>query len=395
MRSIGRSLCVLGLVTSALAFAGQSTPEKQIKVDAVRKLLTEFAFFQPDDLRELDAGKVVVKAIPTKDKQVVSVVGAVRLNDISAVSMDAFRASLTQRNNKEMKASGKFRLPPTIDDLNDLELEEKDYKVLKKCSIGDCDMNMSAEMIRKFSSEVDWNADDHKERASALFREMLLRYVNNYAVSGDSQLGLYANRKEVVDLSDAHRSLVTNSIFLNDISPEIYQYFAEYPKKQLAAASSDMLWSTVDFGLKPAITLTHTVAFDGTQNGQRRFIVANKQIYASRYLDASLSFTILVGNGTKETGGYLIFADRSQSDALDGMLSGLARGVVEKEAIEKVKLMLQNAELRLIEAGKGRKDESTIETGGTFGFLSSPMFIAVIVAILGAMLFVILRRRRM
>lgn len=395
MRPIGISLCVLSVFISALAFAGPTDSDKPIRVDLVRKLLVENALFQPAELKELDEGKVVVKAIPTKDKQVVSVVGAVRLNDISAVSMEAFRASLTQRNNKEMKASGKFSLPPAGDDLKGLELEDKDYKVLKKCSVGDCDMNMSAEMIRKMNADIDWNAAGHKERAVGLFSEMLLRYVSNYTASGNGLLGQYANRKEVVDLAAVHKSLLTNSILLNELSPEIYGYFAEYPKKQLAGADSEMLWSTVDFGLKPAITLTHTVAFDGTQNGQRRFIVANKQIYASRYLDASLSFTMLVGNGTNETGGYLIFADRSQSDALDGMLSGLARGVVENEAIEKVKLMLQNAELRLIEAGKGKNDESAIETGGTFGFLSSPMFIAVIVAILGAMLFVILRRRRM
>ena len=396
MRLFGIKLFVLGVLSSILAFAGTNDDEKLVKADLVRKLLIERVLFQPADLIQLDEGKIVVKAIPTKDKQIVSVFGIVRLADISAVSMDAFRASLTQRGNKAMKGGAKFSEPPVIDDLNDLELVEKDFKVLRKCVPGDCDLNMSAESIKKLGAEIDWNAPDHKERVTAMLRDMLFRYVSDYAAGGDRSLGSYSNRKEPVDLAVSHRMLLTDSLFANDLSPEVVGYFTDFPNRQLNGAASEMHWSTVDFGLKPAITLTHTLAFDGSQNGVRRFVVANKQIYASRYLDASLSFTMLVGTGANEPGGYLIFTDRSQSDALDGLLSGVARSVVEREAVEKVKGVLQNAELRLIAGNKPSEPAEGTPDGPSIGsqlvgWFRQPIGIVVLLTIAGAAIFAFFR----
>ena len=395
MKRIGLNSRVL--ITLLLVGAFAIGLQAQTPNDRIREVLIEKATFQPSDLKELDEGKIVVKAIPTNDKQIVSVFGAVRLKDISAVPMEEFRASLTQRSNRAMKGGGRFSVPPAADDLQGLELEDKDYKVLKKCSVGDCDMNMSAEMIRRLGAEVDWNAADHKERATVLFREMLLQYVRGYTSNGDGTLGQYANRREIVDLADAHRSLLASSLMIKDISPEIYGYFGEFPKKQVARAESEMHWSTVDFGLKPAITITHTVAFDVSQNGLSRFIVANKQIYASRYLDASLSFTMLISSGVNDPGGYLIFTDRSRSDALDGMMSGIARSVVEKEAVEKVRGMLQNAELRMLAAGRPKSDQPNAEISGYSRIneiMSDPIFITAVVGVLGIAVLLILRQRK-
>lgn len=398
MRPFGICLCVLGVFVSALAFVDPVDNERKVSVDVVRKLLIDIALFQPAELKELDEGKVVVKAMPTKDKQIVSVLGIVRLANISALSIDEFRSSLTQRGNKAMIGGGKFSVPPVLNDIKDLELTEKDFKVLRKCAIGDCDMNMSAEMIKRIASEIDWNAADHKDRAANMFREMLLNYVSNYAAGGDDSLGKYSNRKELVDLAVSHRTLLSDSIFLNDLSPEIVKYFEEYPKKQLDGASSEMHWSTVDFGLKPAVTLTQTVAFDGSKNGIRLFIVANKQIYASRYLDASFSFTALVGTGANEPGGYLLFVDRSQSDALDGLLSGVARSVVETEAVEKVRAVLQNAELRLIAlTTKVEPDASIVNDPTTIDkfveWISKPVVMIVLLTIAGAAIYFLSRSR--
>ena len=399
MRRAGTNLSVSIAFAFVLTCVCSLDVQTQVTGDAFRKRLVEKALFLPSEQKELDEGQIVVKALPTKNKQIVSVLGVIRLKDISAVSMDDFRASLAQRRNKTMTGGGKFSEPPAADDLKDLELKDKDFKVLKKCSVGDCDMNMSAEMIRKFTIDVNWNADDHKERATALFREMLLGYVNGYTANGDVNLGNYANRKETVDLAAAHKSLLTNSLFLDDLSPEVYGYLAGFPAKQLGGMSSEMHWSTIDFGLKPAITLTHSVAFDGSQNGVLRFIVANKQIYASRYLDASLSFTILMGTGANEPGGYLIFADRSQSDALDGLLSGVARSVVEKEAVEKVRDVLQNAEIRLIAGNKQSEPDAGTPDGPSIGnqiveWFRQPIGIIVLLALAGIAIFSLSRVKR-
>lgn len=385
------------LLTCSLIGAAASCVGAQVSPAEFRKLLTDEAAFQPDELTALDAGKLVVKVLPSQNKQIVSVFGIVRLPDISDISMPEFRSSLTQRSNKALKAGGKFSLPPTIEDLNDLELEDKDISALKKCIVGNCDMNLSAELIKKISAELDSSSVDQRQRATALIREMLLQFIVNYSLDGDRSLGQYANRKQAFDLAESHHSLLADTVIVNDLFPELITYFSGFPSKALAGIESEMHWSTVDFGLKPAITLTHTAAFK-TTNG---YIVGNKQIYASRYIDSSISFSLLVGFGANDKSGYLIFVDRSQSDALGGMFSGLTKGIVEKEAIEKVTSILQNTERRLIAANK-RNNEDAPETERQsedgiaalmIQLLTEPKVAVPALIVLAAAAFLLLRRR--
>lgn len=107
-------------------------------------------------------------------------------------------------------------------------------------------------------------------------------------------------------------------------------------------------WSIVDFGLKPMVTLTHSVAHSFTDaNGPQR-VLAAKQFYANHYLDSSMAFTFLLRfNGPDGPETYLIFTDRSRSDALDGLLGDFTRKVVTNEAFERVENILRTAQSRL------------------------------------------------
>ncbi|HQX55414.1 MAG TPA: hypothetical protein PLP07_05765 [Pyrinomonadaceae bacterium] len=360
-----------------------------------RKALSDKAGFGPTDISALDDGKLIVKTLTTNDKEVVAIVGIIRIKDLPSTSMSDFRSSITQRDNKTVRAGGKFSDPPTDQDLKDLDLEEKDLEALKKCVVGDCDMNMSAESIRQFGM-VDWDSSDRKPVVNQLFRSVLLRYALDYSSGGDRTLGEYENRKKNVDLPEVHRSLLANSLFVADLSPELNKYLGGYPTASLKGAESELYWSTINFGLKPAIALTHTIAYDGSRAGLRQYFVANKQIYASRYLDASLSFSMLISFGSSESGGYLIFTDRSMSDALGGILGGVARSVVENEAIERVKGVLSSAELRLISGpnrSAGPDPDITDSHNDAVPFYRNPIVIVAVSIAIAVIVFFLLRRR--
>jgi hypothetical protein len=49
---------------------------------------------------------------------------------------------------------------------------------------------------------------------------------------------------------------------------------------------------------------------------------------------------------------YLIFIDRSRSDALEGPLGRFARDIVQKESFDRIKTLLEKAQLRLLVVGR-------------------------------------------
>jgi hypothetical protein len=78
--------------------------------------------------------------------------------------------------------------------------------------------------------------------------------------------------------------------------------------------------------------------------------VASKDVYSSRYFDASLSVTLASdAPGTSEE-IYLVYVNRSRASALRGAFAGLRRSIVERRAkssldeqLKAVKLRLENA----------------------------------------------------
>lgn len=329
-----------------------------------RKFLTDKAGFSVEDLDVVDKGEIVVKMLPVTDKQEVAVLGIVRVNISGDLGSDAFAESLSQRKDSSFKGGGKFSSPPRAADLKDLKNEDRDFKELQKCVVGKCDLNLSAEMIKRFQSEIDWNAADHRERATDLMREMLSGYAGTYAAKGDDALGEYANRKEPVRLAENHRILLEGAQIVRQFAPEFYEYLKNYPKNKLDGVENELSWTMVDFGLNPMIALTHKAAFKRRTSGPEQIFIAAKQFFASRYVDSSLSFAVFMRMADSGA-AYLIFTDRSRSDALDGLFSGMTRRVVTTEANERVTRVLGNARAKL-EAGPGRSSErgSTEEVSG-------------------------------
>lgn len=379
-------------------YFGTVTAQAQIAETDFRRILSSEAGLTSSELSSLDNGEIVAKSLPTADKQELSTVGIVRISDLPAVAMPVFREALSQKGDDSMKAGGRFGSPPIIDDLQTLKLEDDEFGQLVKCSVGNCDMNMSAETIRKFQ-EIDWNAADHRERATRAFGEMLLGYVLAYTARGNAALGRYDNRRKTVDLAASHRLLLANSLFVKDISPEFFDYLKNFPNANVSNVESSMHWAVVDFGLKPSVTLSHSAAHVKQIGTENQLIVASKQFYSSRYLDSSLTLWFLLrvsaGNSVDT---YLILADRSRSDALEGPLGGFSRSVVQKESLERIKGVLEKTHIRLLTATRPTPTETRSETAfldriveraGTLGLL-----IAAGSVIIALLVFLFWRKRK-
>ena len=99
--------------------------------------------------------------------------------------------------------------------------------------------------------------------------------------------------------------------------------------------------------MKPVITMTHVTIY--TRRHGADVIIASKGIYASNYFESSLGLTALVRNdGPRPPRSYLIYVNRSRTDALRGMFAGMKRSLIggrlrdgAKKSMERIKTKLE------------------------------------------------------
>lgn len=332
----------------ALTWFGAVTSLGQTSVE-FRNVLRDKAAFTADDFSAIERGEIVVKVLPVKDRREVAVCGLVRTQAPPEASLRAFRTSMTQQHQNSILESGRFSSPPALEDLQALTLQDRDVRDLKRCVVGDCKLKMSAAMIERFRKEVDWAAPDYRLQAARLFRQMLLDYVRDYLVRGDSALIEYHDQPREVRLDEEQRSLLDASLYINDFAAEFTQYLKGFPNVGLIDVENSINWTKIKFGLKPVTILTHVATYTRRSGGAPQVVVVSKQIYANHYFDSSLALTSVIDIPTTgaASDSYLLYTNRSRADALAGSFSKLKRNLVEGEAVASLNALLLQTRLNL------------------------------------------------
>ncbi|MBK9155580.1 MAG: hypothetical protein IPM25_15455 [Chloracidobacterium sp.] len=392
-------ILVLAAVSIAVLLGASRAAPGQITQDVFRRTLTDKAGVTAADLERLSAGEAVVAAIETNDKQEVAVIGVVRIAPKRPLSIEDLRSSLSPRQNTEVGAGEKFSTPPRIEDLSEVRLTDDDVEELLKCELGNCDLNLSESSIRRIREAASQGDGQIKDKLTQVFAQILFEHLLAYQKAGDSALGDYANRGRKVRLSDAHAKLFRETLFLSKAAPPLNEALARFPAGDQAAVASEFFWSTVDFGLKPMITLSHLSYYPSGPEPSDVLAVATKQIYASRYLDASLTLALIVpveDGEKKET--FLIFTDRSRSDALEGMFGSFTRRVVKTEAVKRVTDIVATAKTRLEQTDRPAATVTPEPAADTMlsraiGWISTPLGIAAVAAAILLLGFILFRRK--
>lgn len=302
----------------------------------------------PTEAASLADGKLVVKIVPSADKREISVLGIVKIRRTDDIDMAFFRESLSQRSSKSMLDGGKFSTPPEVKDLELFKLETRDLEDMRRCTVGNCSVKLSAGMITAIQNEVDWNAPDSEEVANRVFKRLVAEYVRAYSERGSSALLVYADHRKPIRLADEDRILLDGSTLIKLLAPEFDNYLRKYPSGEPPGVENRLDWSNVKSGLKPILTITHGTSYSKQASEFSVHMITTKQIYASHYVDASLALSSLVRLGSGESVEfYLVFTNISRSDALGGALSSIAHAVAETEAIDKVSDIMDRAKNRL------------------------------------------------
>jgi hypothetical protein len=319
----------LVVAVGALALVMAAGPGPDIE-PGVLDVLSHGLKFSTADLAELERGKIVKHTLETAAPGEIAVVGAERVNALEETFVERVRDVVQFKTGPDMLQIGRFSNPPVLEDLAPLTVDKNDVD-LRGCRVGDCDVRLPADVIARFQSEVDWRARDADARAAALFKEVLFDNVRAYASgSGPGRITEYDDGRLPIRPVDDFAALVRNSPYIGALMPALPDHLLLFPSPPVVAGAQDLLyWSKEKFGLTPFITVTHWTIVPATS---RTYVITSRDVYSSRYFDASLALTIATGAVGPRRGFYLIYANRSRASALKGMLSRVRRSIVERRA---------------------------------------------------------------
>jgi len=342
MRRSGLPLGLIFGVCAALARA--DGPSSDIQPE-LRTLLVRDLKFSAGEIADLERGKTAKHVLPSMASGEVAVAGGVRVHASKDKFVAAYRDIKHFKEGPNIVEIGRFRSPPQFDDLESLTVTHEDVD-LRGCQVGDCDIRLPADVIARFRREVDWPSANADAQAALLFKRILFDEVSAYVSGGPGRIQQYDDDKRPVRPIDDFSGLLRNSPYLDAVLPGLGAHFDRFPNRRLDGADDFLYWSKEKFGLTPFISVTHVTL---APTGAHQYIAATRDVYSTRYVDASLSLAIASDSVSDPTSFYLFYVNRSRANALKGALSKLRRSIVERRARGSLEENLKNVKRRLEE----------------------------------------------
>jgi hypothetical protein len=293
-----------------------------------------FAFFKPEvtlsagDRQAVDRGEARVRILSHRDRDV-AVFG------VTAIRIDGDRLIAWVREIARMKQSpavlavGRFSEPPRVEDLERLELDENDLTEIPACRPGDCDLKLGAGEMAALQKETAGRpASAWRPLVQQAFRRIVVDRVRAYQASGMDGLPPYADKRPPRLSKDAFATLLDQSKSLKAGLPELAAVLTG-PPRAVPGVESFFYWSKERFSGKPVISATHVRIVRSTEPNVPAVVVIGQQLFATHYINSSLSVTSLV-RGSSGGHNYLVYLNRSEVDVIGGIFGGVARMVIQR-----------------------------------------------------------------
>jgi hypothetical protein len=156
-------------------------------------------------------------------------------------------------------------------------------------------------------------------------REDLFRWAAAYVNAG------------TVAYPDAMRGLIDQARTMNDLVPELVTYLTASPRTPPANVDQLMYWASMPGDSAPILSVHHLVVYHPPG---REIWIADKTIYATRYIDAGI-LAIALYDAPGADGFYAIAGSRLRSSKLGGTAAAILRGRIESSAADTVNTNLE------------------------------------------------------
>jgi hypothetical protein len=233
--------------------------------------------------------------------------------------------------------------PPRLEDFDKLTLPDDDFKDLKDCRVGDCEVKLSESALTRIQKETDWSKPTAKAEVERSIRTLALEYVNGYLDGGNARLAEYRDSKRPTFVAEEFASMIERMPSLTEYLPDLQRYLLAYPEATLPHSESFLYWQDAKFGLKPTIRINHlTIAEQPTHVD-----VASKMLYSSHYFWTAIELRVMVPDPARGSGFWFANVNRSRSDGLSGFTGSVVRGKVRGEAEKSMRAALGSTKARM------------------------------------------------
>jgi hypothetical protein len=327
-----RGLALAALVIAAPALVG-GQPAATMTAEA---LLGERLGVPSASVARFSAGEILVATVPATAPNEIAAAGAMRgkgdLRRLTAWLKDI--ASFIKATGTENVAA--INSPASAADFAAVPLDAVDFSDLASCRPGRCEIRMPPAFVARFQKDVNWSAPGAQAQAASLARTLVAEYVAAYQKGGDAALGAFHDPQQPNHAAAQFQDLLRRSTKVWDLSHAFVSYLETFPAARPAGTIDRFYWTRDKIGRKPVLTLHH-VAIQEFPDG--RVLVADKQFYASRRLDAGLLIALGIPTADK-TGFDLIVSVKARAEGVSGVAGRVLRGAIEKEMTDGVGMYL-------------------------------------------------------
>lgn len=295
---------------------------------AVRGVMTRYLRFGATELADLERGKVVRHSTETNTPGEVAVAGAVRVAAPKTRLLERVRDITRFKRGPDVLQIGRFSTPPSLQDLAGLTIDRDTFDP-RSCHVGDCNVRLSADAISRFEHDVDANAPDAQPRAAAWFKHHLLESVQAYVSGSGTRIEQFDDDEKPIRPIDEFTALLKNAAAVGALVPRLPEHLAKYPDARIDGAEDFLYWAKQRVAVGPFVTITHVTILCPSDD---LCVITSKDVYSSRYVDASLALTIATDVVGADNAFYLVYANRSRASALKGRFSAIRRALVERRA---------------------------------------------------------------
>jgi hypothetical protein len=306
----------------------------------VRDVLTRHLRFSASELSDLLRDRTVKHTLDARSPGEFGVAGAVRIRAPKAAFFAAARDIVHFKRDRGVLQIGRFSDPPSIDDLAGLTVDKDDFDAAT-CRVHDCGIRLPAEMIRRVQREIDLKAPNVQEQTTAWFKRALLAHVTAYVTGGPGRFLQYDDGDSPIRPAEEFEGVLAHMPAIGALVPGLPDHLARFPASRLPDAEDFFYWSKEKFGIAPFISVTQVTIVCRSAS---TCVMTTKDIYSSRYIDASLALAIASDAGDSF---FLVYANRSRANALKGGLSALRRSIAERRARAALDESLKTIKIRL------------------------------------------------
>jgi len=175
--------------------------------------------------------------------------------------------------------------------------------------------------------DIDLKGSDAQARGAAFFKQFLIDEVSAY-MSGADRLMQYDDDSPPIRPRDEFEAILSGMPETDNLMPGLSDHLRHFRASSLPEAEDFLYWSKEKFGFAPFISVTHVTI---VCRAAATCLMTTRDVYASRYLDASIAVAIAADAGGPDAFD-LVYDNRSRANALKGRFSGLRRSITERRA---------------------------------------------------------------